>query len=429
MQSIVGVQCVHGLMNNAMQIEQVATTSPITLETFHTRKMFAMQFNAPNQKLSLVKLDIPVPLTNEILLKVNACGICRTDLHIIDGELTHPSLPIIPGHQIVGKIVALGTNVKNFHLNQRVGVPWLGYTCGCCRYCLDGQENLCDTAKYTGYNINGGFAEYCVANANYCFAIPDQYSDIQAAPLLCAGLIGYRSFKKLPELTKHIGIFGFGAAAHIITQVAKYLGKEIYAFTKDGDISAQDLALKLGAVWAGGISETAPHELDGALIYAPIGDLVPLALKKLRKGGTVVCAGIHMSDIPSFPYAILWGERSICSVANLTKKDGNEFMQLVQRVNIKTEVHTYPLDNANQALDDLRHGRFTGAGVITINNSGWKMTYQLLKNRSHAGKMLAKKLIQYKNALDTIVLALPRGGVPVAYQIAMELNLPLDMRL
>lgn len=331
-----------------------------------TINMQAMQMKAPNEGLELVNLPVPTPLAHEILLKIKVCGICRTDLHILDGELENPIFPIIPGHQIVGKIVALGQDVKNFKLNQRIGVPWLGRTCGCCSYCLNGQENLCDDAKYTGFNINGGFAEYCVANANYCFTIPENYSDLEAAPLLCAGLIGYRSLKKLPSQTKHIGIYGFGSAAHIITQVANYLEKEIYAFTRDGDIAAQKFALSLGATWAGNSSEATPKLLDGAIIYAPIGELIPLALKAIRKGGVVVCAGIHMSDIPSFPYEILWGERSVCSVANLTVKDGIEFMALAQKIPIKVETRIYHLAKVNQALDDLRYGRYTGAGVIKI---------------------------------------------------------------
>lgn len=328
--------------------------------------MQAMQMKAANSSLELVNLPVPVPLANEILLRIKACGVCRTDLHILNGELKNPTFPLIPGHQIVGKVIALGQDVNNFKLNQRVGVPWLGNTCGCCCYCLNGQENLCDYAKYTGFNMSGGFAEYCIANASYCFAIPDNYSDVEAAPLLCAGLIGYRSFKKLPVQAKRIGIYGFGAAAHIVTQVAAYLGKEIHVFTKDGDSDAQSLALKLGAVRAHGVNEKVPNLLDGAIIYAPVGELVPLALRAVRKGGVVVCAGIHMSDIPSFPYEILWGERSICSVANLTVKDGIEFMDLAQKFPLIVKTHEYPLHKVNQALDDLRNGRYTGAGVIAI---------------------------------------------------------------
>lgn len=328
--------------------------------------MQAMQLNGPNEKLQLVELDIPVPLAHQILLKIKACGVCRTDLHILDGELPNPQYPIIPGHQIVGEVIAKGHKVIPFKLNQRVGVPWLGMTCGICSYCKNKQENLCDMAKYTGYNIRGGFAEYCVVDANHCFLLPDNYTDVHAAPLLCAGLIGWRSFKKLPPTATHIAIYGFGAAAHIITQVANKLNKKIYAFTKDGDINAQNNALKLGAVWAGGISQTAPEIPDSAIIYASAGELIPLALKSVHKGGTVVCAGIHMSDIPSFPYNILWGERNLCSVANLTIRDGIEFMQLAQEIYIHTETHVYPLQNTNEALDDLRHGRYTGAGVIKI---------------------------------------------------------------
>lgn len=328
--------------------------------------MFAMQLNAPNQKLNLVRLPIPKPYDNEILIKVEACAVCRTDLHIIDGEIKNVSFPIILGHQVIGRVTKIGRGVKYITLNQRIGVPWLGNSCGKCKYCLLGQENLCDLAKYTGCTIQGGLAEYCVANADYCFNVPDKFNSIQAAPLMCAGLIGYRAFKKLPQSAEHIGIYGFGSAAHIITQVAKYLGKKIYAFTKENSKETQDFALKMGAVWAGSINENAPNLLDGAIIFAPIGELVPLALKATAKGGVVVCAGIHMSNIPSFPYEILWGERTICSVANLTMKDGIEFFALAREFPIYAKVNTYSLEQANQALEDLRYGRHEGTNVIVI---------------------------------------------------------------
>lgn len=329
-------------------------------------KMRAMQLMGKQQQLTLTELPIPEPIDNQVLLKIKTCGVCRTDLHILDGELDNPTFPITPGHQIIGEVTKLGSAVTKFKLGQRLGVPWLGHTCGCCSYCIEKQENLCDDAKFTGFNINGGFAEYCVAHVDYCFPIPDNYTDIQAAPLLCAGLIGYRSFNKLPAQAQKIGIYGFGAAAHIITQIASYFGKEIYAFTKDGDIAAQTLALRLGAKWVGGISEQAPLKLDGAIIFAPAGELVPIALRAVHKGGCVVCAGIHMTDIPSFPYQILWGERTLFSIANLTIKDGSSFMDLISKINIQTETHSYSLSQANQALDDLRNGRYVGAGVIVM---------------------------------------------------------------
>lgn len=332
--------------------------------------MLAMQLEAANQQLKLIELPIPEPCDNEILLKVKACGICRTDLHIMDQELPNPHYPIILGHQIVGEITALGQGVSKFSIGERLGVPWLGRTCRICSYCLEHRENLCDDARYTGYNISGGFAEYCIANADYCFPIPAIYSDVAAAPLLCAGLIGYRSFKKLPDSAKDIGIFGFGAAAHIITQIMVYLGKEVYAFTKRGDIAAQQLALHLGAKWAGDSNSQAPVPLDGAIIFAPVGDLIPIALAATKKGSTIVCGGIHMSTIPSFPYKLMWGERSLVSITNLTVRDGKEFFSLVNNLQIKTQVTIYRLEHANRALDDLRHGRYTGAGVIVNANSG-----------------------------------------------------------
>lgn len=325
--------------------------------------MFAMVLEKIGQPLKKMVLADPVPATGEILIKVNACGICRTDLHVVDGELDNPKLPLIPGHQIVGHVVKLGKGVNKFSVQDRVGVPWLGRSCRQCDYCLAGNENLCDDARYTGYQINGGFAEYCVANAHYCFPIPTGYNDTQAAPLLCAGLIGFRAYRKL-ETVKRIGIYGFGAAAHILVQVAQFNNQEIYAFTRPGDAAASEFALKLGARWAGPSDQLPPVLLDGAIIFAPVGELVPQALKSVRKGGIVVCAGIHMSDIPSFPYNILWGERTICSIANLTRKDGEEFLNLAPKIPIQTSVKTFRLFEANEALEALRFGRFQGAAVI-----------------------------------------------------------------
>lgn len=327
--------------------------------------MHAMMLLQIGQPLQYSEVPRPEPDYNEVQIKIDACGICRTDLHVVDGELKHPKLPLIPGHQIVGKISALGKKVTGFNLGQRVGVPWLGKSCGYCDFCHSQQENLCNNALFTGYQINGGFAEYCVADARYCFAIPKNYSDIEAAPLLCAGLIGYRAWHKT-ENAKKLGLFGFGAAAHIVIQIAIHHGQEVYAFTKPNDNSAQQLALDLGASWVGDSLQQPPELLDAAIIFAPDGNLVPIALRALNKGGIVVCAGIHMSDIPSFPYDILWGEKTVCSIANLTRHDGDEFLALAPKIPIKTEVHTYSLPDTNKALDDLRQGRFSGAAVIKI---------------------------------------------------------------
>ena len=327
--------------------------------------MRAMLMEHQNENLRYVELPVPQPKTNEVLIKITACGICRTDLHVLDGDLKQPKLPLIPGHQIVGKISQLGKKVKNLYIGQRVGVSWLGSSCGHCDYCQSAQENLCDAASFTGYQQDGGFAEYCVANSRFCFPLPNNYPDIQAAPLLCAGLIGYRTLVKTGK-ARRLGLYGFGAAAHIVVQIANYQGKEVYAFTRSEDIVTQEFARQLGAKWAGGSNQSPPELLDAAIIFAPIGELVPLALQAVRKGGVVVCGGIHMSDIPSFPYSILWGERSICSVANLTRQDGEEFLALAPKIPIKTEVHVYPLAKTNEALNDLRHGNFTGAAVIEI---------------------------------------------------------------
>jgi propanol-preferring alcohol dehydrogenase len=312
----------------------------------------------------MTDVPIPKPSTGQLLIRVRACAVCRTDLHVIDGELMQPKLPLIPGHEIVGTVERLGEGVEGFKIGDRVGVPWLGWTCGECSYCRNGQENLCDKARFTGYTLDGGYAEYTVADQRFCFHIPDSYSDIEAAPLLCAGLIGYRSLVKAGD-GKRLGIYGFGAAAHIVAQVAKYQQRDIYAFVRPGDEEAKKFAKNLGAVWAGGSNELPPVKLDAAIIFAPAGELVPQALKAVDKGGIVVCGGIHMSDIPSFPYSILWEERSIFSVANLTRRDGEEFIALAPKVPVRTEVQTFPLEEANEALARLRSGKIQGAAVLT----------------------------------------------------------------
>ena len=325
--------------------------------------MRAMLFEDAGQPLRLADSPIPKPNAGQVLIRVRACAVCRTDLHVVDGELAQPKLPLVPGHEIVGTVEQLGDGVDRFRISDRVGVPWLGWTCGECSYCRSGQENLCDSAKFTGYTLDGGYAEYTVADQRYCFPIPESYSDAEAAPLLCAGLIGYRSLVKAGE-GKRLGIYGFGAAAHIVAQVARYQKREIYAFTRPGDEEAKRFALGLGAVWAGGSNESPPVKLDAAIIFAPIGELVPQALSAVGKGGIVVCGGIHMSDIPSFPYSILWEERSICSVANLTRRDGEEFMALAPKVPVRTEVQTFRLEEANEALARLRAGQVQGAAVL-----------------------------------------------------------------
>ena len=327
--------------------------------------MRAMVMSEAGTSLVLGERPIPSPGPGQILLRVSACGICRTDLHIIDGELNEPKLPLIPGHQIVGRVVALGVGAAAFREGDRVGIPWLGATCGICDDCREGRENLCDAARFTGYHLDGGFAEYASADQRFCFAIPEGFSDLQAAPLLCAGLIGYRSLR-LTGNARRLGIYGYGAAAHIVTQVACWQGRELYAFTRPGDTDGQSFARQLGAAWVGSSDETPPEPLHAAIIFAPAGELVPVALRAVRKGGSVVCAGIHMSDIPSFPYQILWGERVLRSVANLTRRDGEEFLELAHRIPVRTEVQAYPLAQANQALADLRAGRIKGAGVLEI---------------------------------------------------------------
>ncbi len=315
--------------------------------------------------LELAERDIPRPGQDQILVKVTACGVCRTDLHLVDGELPDTRLPIIPGHEVIGTIVAMGSKVGGFCPGQRVGIPWLGKTCQSCWYCQHERENLCDSPEFTGYTINGGFAEYIVADSRYCFAIPDGYSDAEAAPLLCAGLIGYRSLRAAGS-GNNLGIYGFGAAAHIVAQVAKFENWRVYAFTRPGDTAAQEFARMVGADWSGSSDTAAPEPLDAAIIFAPVGSLLPAALQATRKGGTVVCGGIHMSDIPSFPYSILWGERTVRSVANLTRRDASEFLELAPRIPIRTQVETFELEDANVALDRLRSGRLSGAAVLVM---------------------------------------------------------------
>jgi propanol-preferring alcohol dehydrogenase len=329
-------------------------------------KMNAMVLEKKGEKLKEKVVPVPSINADQVLIKVKACGVCHTDLHIVDQELTNPKLPLIPGHEIVGHIVKAGNNVKKFKVNDRVGVPWLGYTCGHCRYCNRGQENLCINAKFTGYTIDGGYAEYTAAYQDYTFHIPDGYEDAEAAPLLCAGLIGYRTYRMAGEGIENLGIYGFGAAAHIVAQIAVYQGKKIYAFTRPGDTEAQEFAKKLGAVWAGDSSHSAPVKLDAALIFAPVGSLIPAALRASEKGATIVSGGIHMSDIPSFPYNILWEERVIRSVANLTRTDGEELLKIAPKVPVKTEITRLPLIKANEALDKLRYGQVEGAFVLTV---------------------------------------------------------------
>jgi propanol-preferring alcohol dehydrogenase len=330
--------------------------------------MQAMLFDRPGQPLRLAELPVPEPGTNQILIKVAACGVCRTDLHIFDGELSNPKLPLILGHEIVGHVAALGSGVEGFAVGDRIGVPWLGSTDGTCFYCRRGQENLCDNPRFIGYELDGGYAEYTVADARYAFKLPQGYSDTDAAPLLCAGLIGYRALKLASEplggKLSRLGIYGFGAAAHIVAQVAKEQNCEVYAFTKPGDEAAQDFARSLGAVWAGGSDEMPPEKLGAAIIFAPVGALVPAALKAVRKGGVVVCGGIHMSDIPSFPYEILWEERMLRSVANLTRADAREFLSLAPKIPVRTSVTPMKLSQANEALARLRQGELTGAAVL-----------------------------------------------------------------
>ena len=330
--------------------------------------MRAMVLDAPRTPLQLRDVPVPAPGSGQVLLRVHACGLCRTDLHVVDGELTHPKLPLIPGHQVVGTVEAAGDGVENVATGDRVGVPWLGWTCGECRYCRAGRENLCERARFTGYDIDGGYAEYTICDARFCFAIPEGYPDLQAAPLLCAGLIGYRSLLAAGD-AERLGLYGFGAAAHIVIQVARHQGRRVFAFTRPGDEASQRFAVQLGAEWAGDTAQGAPEELDAAIIYAPAGELVPAALRATARGGTVVCAGIHMSDIPSFPYEILWGERSVRSVANLTRRDGVEFLALAPRIPVQTQVLPFPLEQAGAALDTLRRGDVQGAAVLVVDSA------------------------------------------------------------
>jgi alcohol dehydrogenase, propanol-preferring len=325
--------------------------------------MLAMCFTGAGQPLQPTDLPVPEPTPEQVLIRVHACGVCRTDLHVVDGELPHPWPNVVPGHEVVGTVVRPGERADRFAAGQRVGVPWLGWTCGECRYCRSGRENLCDRPKFTGYTLHGGYAEYLVADHRYCFPIPPGYSDAESAPLLCAGLIGYRSLVMAGD-ARRLGIYGFGAAAHIVAQVARYQGREVFAFTRPGDADAQRFARDLGAAWAGDSTQAPPEPLDAAIIFAPAGPLVPAALRAVAKGGTVVCGGIHMTDVPSFPYEILWGERVIRSVANLTRRDGEEFLALAPTVPVRTEVRTFPLADAEEALRRLRAGELRGAAVL-----------------------------------------------------------------
>ncbi|MFI5282035.1 MAG: zinc-dependent alcohol dehydrogenase family protein [Candidatus Dormibacterales bacterium] len=329
--------------------------------------MNGMVLHRQRERLRAEELPVPEPRPSQVLIEVSACGLCRTDLHVVDGELTEPKLPLVPGHQVVGRVVATGGEVHDLREGERVGVPWLGWTCGSCRYCLEGRENLCDRARFTGYTLDGGFAQFMVADRRACLVLPAGYPDLQAAPLLCAGLIGYRSLRFAGD-ARRLGIYGFGAAAHIVTQVAAHRGQEVFAFTRPGDSRAQEFAKGMGATWSGSTDQTPPHELDAAILFAPAGELVPIALRHVRKGGTVVCGGIHMSDIPSFPYSILWGERVVRSVANLTYADGVEFLKLAPRIPIRTEVETFALEEANEALSRLRSGDVRGAAVLAISS-------------------------------------------------------------
>ena len=327
--------------------------------------MRAMVLERAGEPLRLSELPDPSPAPRQVLIRVHTCGLCRTDLHILDGELSQPKLPLVPGHQIVGTVVGAGERAERFASGERVGVPWLGWTDGTCRYCSSGRENLCDHARFTGYDLDGGYAELAVADERFCFSIPDGYPDEQAAPLLCAGLIGYRALRLVGE-AERIGFYGFGASAHILCQLAVHEGRRVFAFTRKGDTEGQAFARSLGAEWAGSSTEDPPEQLDGAIVFAAAGELMPTALRASAKGARVISAGIHMSEIPAFPYEILWEERSLGSVANLTRRDGEEFLELAPRVPVRTEVTTYPLEEANVALEDLRAGRFRGAAVLEV---------------------------------------------------------------
>ena len=328
--------------------------------------MQAMVMDAPGVPLVAKTFPIPQPAAKQVLVKIIACGVCRTDLHIMDSELNQPKLPLIPGHEIVGTVVQLGSEAVKLHLGDLVGIPWLGFACGYCKYCKREQENLCENSLFTGYTMDGGYAEYTVAFEDFCFILPAMYGNPSGAPILCAGLIGYRAYSMLGEFTKLLGIYGFGAAAHILIQVALHFGKDVYAFTRDGDKATQQFASKLGAHWVGGSSETPPEVLDAGIIFAPAGELVPKALKDIDKGGSVICGGIHMSDIPTFQYNLLWDERMVHSVANLTRKDGREFIKIAAQIPVKTETTLFPLNQANEALAAVRNGTVRGAVVLVM---------------------------------------------------------------
>jgi len=325
--------------------------------------MRAMVLMRPRQALRETELPTPKPGPGQVQVRLRACAVCRTDLHVLDGELTRPRLPLIPGHEIVGEVAAHGEGARRFAVGARVGIPWLGWTCGACRFCNSGRENLCEQARFTGYTLDGGYAEYMVADERYCFPVPDLYSDAEAAPLLCAGLIGYRSLVKAGD-AKRIGLYGFGAAAHIVAQVARHQGRGVYAFTRPGNLEAQQFARKVGALWAGDSDQLPPERLDAAIVFAPAGPLLVQALRAVDKGGTVVCGGIHMTEIPAFPYELLWGERTVCSVANLTRRDGDDFLAMAPKVPVRTTVQTFPLTAANEALHLLREGKVQGAAVL-----------------------------------------------------------------
>jgi len=344
--------------------------------------MRAMLLDKPKQPLQSRDVPKPKPGRGQLLVSVKACAVCRTDLHVVDGELPNPKLPLIPGHQIVGGVEQIGEEVNSkFQIGDRVGIPWLGWTDSECVYCRSHRENLCDRARFTGYTIDGGYAEFTVADARFCFHLPDRYNDIEVAPLLCAGLIGYRSYRKTGN-ARRLGIYGFGNAAHLIAQIALYEGRDLFVFTRPGDIATQQAAQKLGAVWSGGSDEMPPEKLDAAIIFASVGPLVPMALRSLAKGGVVVCGGIHMSDIPSFPYVDLWGERVITSVANLTRRDGEEFFDLAPRVPVQTKTETFPLDQANVALERFRAGELSGTAVLLISNAGHPERSEVTQPRS-----------------------------------------------
>jgi propanol-preferring alcohol dehydrogenase len=326
-------------------------------------RMRAMVLEIPRRPLLARSMPIPEPSAKEVLVRVAACAVCRTDLHVVDGELPNPKLPLIPGHEIVGRIERLGATVQRFEIGDRIGIPWLGWTCGQCRFCRSNRENLCQQARFTGYTLDGGYAELTLAHSDYCYRLPDAFDDVSAAPLLCAGLIGYRSLRKAGN-ARRLGVYGFGAAAHIVAQIARFQDREVFAFTRPGDEDAQTFARRLGAVWAGDSDKSPPTKLDAAIIFAPSGALIPAALRAVDKGGVVVCGGIHMSDIPSFPYRELWEERTLCSVANLTRSDSEEFFEVISHLPLRTETQTFPLDQANVALSRLRSGQLTGAAVL-----------------------------------------------------------------